>query len=198
MTVRFLLVRHASHAEIGKVLSGRGSDAPLSAKGRDEATRLADDLAIHDVGSIHASPQVRTQETAEILSDRLDVAVKTVAALDEIDFGTWTGQNFDALAADPGWQQWNNSRSSAISPGGESMPQATGRIVHHLEQVAGEAPARPVICVTHCDMIRGAIAYYLGLALDRLLRFAIDPASTSIIDIGPWGGHVVGVNRVCS
>lgn len=49
--------------------------------------------------------------------------------------------------------------------------------------------------VSHCDIIRGLIAYYLGLPLDNLLRFDIDPASVSRLVVGSWGARVMSMNE---
>ena len=35
--------------------------------------------------------------------------------------------------------------------------------------------------VSHADVIKAAIAYFLGMPLDFLWRFEIDPASVSVI-----------------
>ena len=40
------------------------------------------------------------------------------------------------------------------------MGAVTARAVRHIEAVAREAP---VLCVSHCDVIRGVVAHYLGL-----------------------------------
>ena len=58
-----LLARHATHAEVGQVLSGR-SEIALSDAGRAEAADLAAMLAKAPVTAIYSSPRRRTQETA--------------------------------------------------------------------------------------------------------------------------------------
>jgi broad specificity phosphatase PhoE len=50
--------------------------------------------------------------------------------------------------------------------------------------------------VTHCDIIRGIIAHYLGLSFDNLLKFNVDPGSVSTLMLGPDGGCVTRVNEV--
>ena len=48
--------------------------------------------------------------------------------------------------------------------------------------------------VSHCDVIRAVIARVLGLSLDCLLQFDLDPASISRLALGDWGGRVISVN----
>src|SRR3546814_14316183 len=72
---------------------------------------------------------------------------------------------------------------SSDLPNGETMAAATSRIVTHVDQVVRACPDRAVALVSHCDMIRGAVAHYLGLPFDHLLRFDIDPASIPTLHI---------------
>lgn len=199
------LARHASHAEVGRALSGR-SEIALSGVGRAEAARLAERLADVPLAAIHASPRARARETAAIVGGRQGLAIQVVEALDEIDFGTWTGRSFAALDPDPRWQAWNARRSETRCPGGESMSEAVGRARRHLESLAGPRPEQagsdgaersdgPVLCVTHCDIIRGLVAHYLGLGFDRVMDFDCDPASLTMLALTPGGARLVTLNE---
>ncbi len=193
MSARVGLVRHGAHDEIGRVLSGRASDIPLNEDGRREAERLARSLGESGAGRVETSPRLRTRQTAEILGAALGLAVESVAALDEIDFGAWAGRRFAELEADPAWRQWNAARATAPSPGGETMAGAVARAAGHLDRLGREGGT--VLCVSHCDVIRGLVAHYLGLGLDNILRFDIDPASVSWLrPDGRGGAQVLTLN----
>lgn len=112
-----------------------------------------------------------------------------------MDFGEWTGKTFDELEGDPAWDEWNSARASARPPGGESMAEAVGRAVAGLEERAVAHADATFAAVSHCDIIRGVVAHYLGLSLDNLLRFDVDPASVTRLAVGPWGGRVMSVNE---
>ncbi|WBH18148.1 histidine phosphatase family protein [Sphingomonas radiodurans] len=186
-----LLARHASHDEVGKVLSGR-SAIPINPAGRAEAMRLARRLVDVPLAAIYSSPRRRAQDTAAIVAEPRGVTVETADGLDEIDFGEWQGRSFDDLDGDPDWARWNMARASAATPGGETMHAATKRAVRHIEAVAGAAP---VLCVSHCDIIRGVVAHYLGLDADRLLAFDVDPASLTELAVYSGGARVVSLNE---
>ena len=126
------LVRHASHAELGDVLSGR-SDIGLSAAGQEEAVRVANALARRSPRAIHSSPRRRAAETAHAIASCAQADMHIVDALDEIDFGAWAGARFATLANDPAWHWWNRARSSATPPGGETMVEVVERGVRHIE-----------------------------------------------------------------
>lgn len=191
--MRIHLLRHGSHGDVGVTLTGRGPEGGLTAAGRAEALAAAEVLARRGVRAVYASPRRRTRETAEIVADRCGQTIEVAAALDEIDFGDWTGRRFEELAGDPAWDRWNTARASAVPPGGETMAAAVARAVGFLESLEGEGA---VACVSHCDVIRGVVAHYLGLSLDNLLRFEVSPASITTLDLWPGGGSVVEVNRV--
>ena len=70
------LLRHA-HAGDAFTYDGPDSARPLTAKGRAQAERLGDWLARHGFTTdlVLSSPKVRARETAEIVADRLGVAI---------------------------------------------------------------------------------------------------------------------------
>lgn len=188
------LVRHGSHDDLGTWLSGRTRDIALNAAGRDETAALARRLAGRGIAAIATSPRRRTAETAAILGDGLKLVPAVAPALDEIDFGRWSGARFADLDGDPAWRRWNAARATAPTPGGETMAVAAARAVAHLDRLA-EGGSGPVLCVSHCDVIRGVIAHALGLTLDNILRFEIAPASVSwVMAHGQGVAHVLTMN----
>lgn len=196
MSAQILLIRHAAHGQVGTVLSGRTPELALSEEGRAQARALAERLAATPLAAIQASPVQRAQETALALATPHGLAVETVPALDEVDFGAWQGRAFAELDADPLWTEWNSARASARTPGGETMAEAQERAWAHVVKAALARPGKTLAMVSHCDVIRAVIARVLGLSLDRLLAFAIDPASVSRIELGDRGARLLSLNEV--
>lgn len=195
MTATILLVRHAAHTDLGRVLSGRAGDVPLSASGADQAHRLADRLAREPLDRLQSSPVARAQDTATAIGTGRRLPVEQVAALDEIDFGEWTGRPFTELERDPRWREWNARRSLATAPGGEAMAAVQQRVLAHLREAAQEAAGMVVAMVSHADVIRAAVAGILGLSLDRILSFDVDPASITRVAAGAWGERLLSLNE---
>lgn len=177
------------------MLSGR-SDIVLNTQGYAEAVRLSDYLADAGISAIFSSPRSRALQTAQVIANASGPDVIIEPELDEIDFGHWMGCSFAELEGQPAWQRWNTARGSARPPAGESMAEVTARAVRAVERVA--AAGGTIVCVSHCDVIRALVAHYLGLGVDRLLSFDIDPASMTIIALGEGPGRVVAVNRVAA
>ena len=191
VTGTILLARHATTADVGRRLSGR-APIPLSPDGLAEAKRLAERLANVPLAAIHTSPLARAAQTAQAVAAQTGAPVIQATALNEIDFGGWTGRTFAELAGDPEWDRWNRTRAAAQPPGGETMAAAAARAVAHIQGIRADGP---VLCVTHCDIIRAVVARYLGMPMNNLLRFDCDPASLTTIVLVPGGARVVALNE---
>jgi probable phosphoglycerate mutase len=186
------LVRHAAHGVLDHVLAGRMAGVHLGDAGRTQAERLAGRLAGMPVTAIQSSPLERTLETADVIGCRLGLAVEPVDALLEIDFGDWSGRRFEELEPSEHWRRWNHFRSGTRPPGGETIWEAQARILRHIESLA---PDGAVVLVSHGDLIKSALAHYLGMPPDLFLRLEISPASISTVEIGGWGPRILRINE---
>jgi broad specificity phosphatase PhoE len=195
VTTTILLIRHAAHVELGQVLSGRRRDVSLSREGLEQAEIVADLLGVEPLAAVYSSPRERAFYTARAIAEQHEMKPQVSDKLDEVDFGDWTGRRFDELEGDPLWDEWNGARGSARPPAGESMAEAVARGVAGLEELAADHSDETIAAVSHCDIIRGVIAHYLGLPLDNLLRFDVDPASVSRVAIGNWGARIMTINE---
>lgn len=195
VSTTLFLLRHAAHDRVDNTLCGRLAGVHLGDAGRRQAERLADRLAAASLDAVYSSPQPRARETAAPIAARHSFVVTTSDALDEIDFGDWTGRRFDALAGDPAWQSWNAIRAGQRPPGGESMAAAQARMMSWMGELPARHPDRAVAGVSHADVIKAAIAGLLNLSLDSHARFEISPASISTLALWPGGGKVVGLNE---
>lgn len=195
MTTRVTLVRHAAHDNVGGYLAGRTPGVALGEAGRAQARRLARRMARERIDMIQASPVQRARETAQAIAEATGVGVAIAPALEEIDFGAWSGRTFDDLNRDEHWRRWNAARSLTATPAGETMLGLQQRVYAHLLQVVAAHPGAHVVMVSHADPIRAALGVVLGVSLDRLQSFDIAPASISAIEFDPWGATVRLVNE---
>jgi probable phosphoglycerate mutase len=168
---------------------------PLTPEGERQAVALGRRLASENLAEIQTSPRERARATALAVSQATGAPVTVADALDEIDFGAWTGTDFAALEGQTDWEAWNASRSTARTPGGESMSEASDRIAGHVDSLLATRPGERIALVTHCDMNRALVARTIGLSLDNLLRFEVGPASLSRLEAGAWGAKVLSLNE---
>lgn len=184
MQTLFHLVRHGQYGLIDRALGGRAPGHALNAAGRGEAARVAGVLHGRAVASVVSSPVQRAQETAAPIAEALSLAVRTDAALAELDCGEWTGLTFDTLRERPEWHRWNRFRSSAAIPGGETMLAVQARTVAALERLHAEHGAHgsaEIVVVSHADIIKAALLHVLGAPLDHMGRLEVGPGSRSVV-----------------
>jgi broad specificity phosphatase PhoE len=192
----FFFIRHAAQDDVAVRLAGRTPGSGLGEAGKAQARRLGERMRGERLDQIHASPRRRAVETAQAIETTCGAGPVEIAdALDEIDFGAWSGLDFLDLAQDPQWRRWNEIRSLARPPGGESMLEAQMRIMDHLERLSAATPEGAVALVTHAEMIRAALLYCLGLSLDAWSRLEISPASITRLSVTALGATILGVNE---
>lgn len=193
MPTRFHLIRHAAYQLLDAGLGGR-CPYPLSAEGREQAVRLAERMSRQPIAAVISSPVARAMETASPIAGRLGLTVETDPAFAEIDFAAWAGMRFDDLAGDAAWQAWNDFRSTAPVPGGESMLAVQSRAMAGLRRLADAFPGAEVAIVSHADVIKAVLAHILGSPLDLMRRMEIGPASVSEMLLASDDARVVRIN----
>ncbi|MET1156697.1 MSMEG_4193 family putative phosphomutase [Arthrobacter sp.] len=176
-----LLVRHGETPTTGTVLPGRAPGLHLSDRGRAQAERVAERLAGLSISALFSSPLERARETAEPTAARTGLAVTHDDGLLECEFGEWTGSAIADLAALPEWQTVQHSPSAFRFPNGESFPEMQARIVGALEALRTAHAGFVVVCFSHADPIKAAVAHALGTPLDLFQRIVISPGSVSVI-----------------
>lgn len=198
MTVVFL-VRHAAHDDVGRFLAGRKPGIRLGEAGRAQAGRLAARLVRERLDLVQASPRERTVETAGAIARASGLPdPEIVDALDEIDFGRWSGLTFPELNEDPAFRHWNEARATARTPAGEGMADVQARVVGHVETLVRErgGAGRRFALVTHADVVKAAVCHVLALPLDAWWRFDVEPASITTLAATDGGFRLLGLDEV--
>jgi 2,3-bisphosphoglycerate-dependent phosphoglycerate mutase len=137
----FYLVRHA-HADWTP-----DENRPLSARGRGDAHRVADNLQQYPIGAIYSSPYRRARQTIAPLANRLGLPVHIEPGLRERRLGNgWTGGFFGAVEA-----TWQNP--SFAYPGGESNEAAQRRGLAVVRRLQGQHVAAHIVLSTHGNLM---------------------------------------------
>jgi probable phosphomutase (TIGR03848 family) len=194
MTTIFL-VRHGQTGTTGKLLPGRAPGLHLADTGRQQAERAAARLAELDtVDAIYASPLERAKETAAPIAKARGLRTHIDRGLLECDFGEWTGAELSKLMKLPEWGTVQRAPSTFRFPGGESFSEMQHRIVGALDRLRAAHPGGTIVCVSHADPIKAAVAHALGTHLDLFQRIVISTCAISVIAYGPGGPAVLAVN----
>ena len=183
-----LLIRHAVTETTGKHLPA--PDVMLSARGREDAARLAERLRDVPLAAIYTSPLPRCRETAAPVAAAKGLEVRTVDGLRDTDYGAWTGRSLRQIGRTKLWRALRERPSAVRFPGGETLPEVQARAVRAIEEVVAAHPRGVVALVCHADVVRLVLMHLIGLHVDFIERFAVAPASVSAVLAG------VGVPRL--
>lgn len=190
-----LLVRHGQTPTTGQVLPGRARGLHLADVGRQQAERAAARIAeLPRVDAVYASPLERARQTAAPIAAARGLKVRVDRGLLECDFGEWTGQELKQLMKRPEWSTVQRAPSTFRFPGGESFTEMQTRMISTLDRLRAAHPGGVVVCVSHADPIKAAVAHALGTHLDLFQRIVISTCSISAIAYAPTGPVVLAVN----
>lgn len=192
---QLLLIRHAVNDVMkAKRLAGWMPEVHINEEGQQQAKALADRLQHLQIKAIYSSPLDRTCETAEPLARALGLDVYVRDGLGEVQYGDWTGKSLEELAKLDEWKIVQRYPSGMRFPGGETLRDMQNRIINELDAIARDHPRDIVAVFSHADVIKAALAHYLGTHLDLFQRIMIDPTSVSVVALTPYGPAVIRVN----
>lgn len=188
-------MRHGETPSTGKVLPGRARGLHLAANGQQQAERAAERIGeLPRVDAVYTSPLERARETAAPIARVRGLPVTVDRGLMECDFGDWTGASLRRLIRKREWITVQRAPSSFRFPGGESFTEMQLRIVTALERLRDLHPGGTIVCVSHADPIKAAVAHALGTHLDLFQRIVISTCSISTIAWSIAGPMVLAVN----
>lgn len=179
-----LLVRHGTTAATGSRLGGR-TQAPLDEDGRAQARAAGERIAELRPRAVYASPLPRTHETASIVAEVLGRSVTRLDGLLEVEYGTWTDRPLKGLYRNKLWPIIQARPSLVRFPEGESIRGAQLRAVDAVEYIVDRHKRQTVVAVSHADVIKAVVAFYLGMHLDSFQRLAVSPGSVTALQLRP-------------
>ena len=195
-TTLVLLVRHGRTPSTGTVLPGRAPGLHLSDEGRGDAEAVARRIEPFTLKALYTSPLERTRETAAPIARAKKLRPVVHRGLLECDFGDWTGRKLKVLAQRPEWTTVQRYPSGFRFPGGESFAEMQTRICAAIDGIVAAHRGGTVVCVSHADPIKAAVANAIGTPLDLFQRIVISPCSITAIAYSPAGPTVLTVNSI--
>ena len=192
------LVRHAhSTANGAGVLAGRDNSVGLSELGLTQADLLAERLEALGIKQIVRSPLKRCRQTiAPLIVARKKNSKSSQPIVDsrvvEMNYGSWSGKSLKTLAKKPLWSLIQSKPSTVTFPEGESFLEMSARA--NSAFVDYSKPGSVTCIVSHGDVIKAILAAQLGLSVDSLQKFAVDPASISAIAVSGSSSFLLYAN----
>ncbi len=182
MTTKIILTRHG-HVEGIEPQRFRGrEDVPLTALGVEQAQATAIRIAAAwPPAAIYTSPLRRCISTGAAIAEACKMQAQTLAALDDMDFGTWQWKLHSEIAkAFPAdYATWRNAPHFFRFPEGESLQELVARAADALRFVLQKHADETVVLVAHNNVNRALLLQVLDQPLSAYWRLAFDPCSLS-------------------
>lgn len=182
-----LLIRHAEvEARYQGVFGGR-IDMDLSPRGHEQAAILAKYLQAKPLSAIYASPMKRVQQTlAPLLLDGVPKPV-ILPDLREVDFGDWTGLNWDQVQGKFGVSafSWLESLACGGIANAECGETFRERVEPCLERILADHSGEQVAIFCHGGVIRMLLSILLCWPFSSMAVFEIEYASLTQIALLP-------------
>jgi broad specificity phosphatase PhoE len=186
-TTRLLLIRHAEvEKNYHKIFGGR-IDMNLSPRGRAQARMLAQYLRAKAPDAIYASPMKRVQQTLAPFLKPGARAQTILPELREIDFGDWTGLNWEAVCRKFNLRthEWLDHIERGVAPNGESGPQFRARVEPCLKKIIRRNRGKTVAIFCHGGVVRMILSILLELPLPKTNSFEVEYASLTQVALHP-------------
>ena len=105
-------------------------DIPLCEDGRRQVEAITEELRSQPITAIYTSPSQAAEQTADALGEAIDMKVKTLDNLRNLDHGLWQGMLVtDVKAKQPKvYRQWQEQPATVCPPQGESVGDAEERL----------------------------------------------------------------------
>lgn len=145
-------------------------DVPINGRGQEELARMAEELRGFPVEMIYAAAGSAARESAEFLGRELQVKVKVLDDLHNLDFGRWQGLPLGELRKKHRkvFKYWEETPCAVCPPDGEMLPSVRDRVQKALRPVLKKAQSGMVVLVAP-EPLRSVIRCYLkGENLDQL------------------------------
>lgn len=189
---KIYLVRHGeSVANTEGIYQGQTYNTPLSPVGRKQAKALAKYFAQINLNRIVASPLLRTIETASAVAVSKNIVLESEDQILETNHGEWEGLKKELIASR--WkglyQLWMSKPEDVKFPNGETFKETQIRVLNWWGQIS--QTKSDTLVVTHDNIIRILVTEILGLGLNNIWKFDLNPAAVTRIDVTDNRTHLV-------
>lgn len=155
-----------------------------------QARELALDLII-------SSPLARAVQSAEIISRGVGgIDILTDLRLEEVRYGDWEGKTYQQLVKEQSYINYRKAPLDSLTPGGETIRQVQERGVAAVDAAVTTHRGKRILFVSHGDIIRTVLCFYMQLDLHHFHRLRVDNATFSAVEISDDFAEVKFVNLI--
>lgn len=182
--VRFVFIRHGAASDVHGRYIGH-TDSPLSSKGAGDIRALT--FTVHNTVKLVSSDLARASDSAQIISEAINVPIEHDARLREMNFGEWDGRLWSELEQSDGERLsvWMDNWTTAAPPLGETVGMLVERVATWLRDQIQKLPGHhsTVIVVAHAGSIRAAICLLSGTPTANMFDIPVEHAHATVVEI---------------
>ncbi|MEU8359062.1 histidine phosphatase family protein [Nonomuraea sp. NPDC048882] len=187
--VRLHCLRHAESENVVTGTAGAQPDAPLTARGRTQATEAGLRLGDEGITHVYAGTAVRARQTAAIVARTLGLTsgVTVVPGLEEVGLGRLEGSRDPAVRARTAevLRAWvvDGDLDEAVGDG-ESGHTVTARVTAALTSLVTAHPGGTIAVVGHVASLTTGLGALCGLG-GRVWGAPLPHAVPFLVEYGP-------------
>jgi probable phosphoglycerate mutase len=185
-----ILIRHGE-TDWNRELRFQGHvDVALNEVGLEQARRLAGRLAGEAAHGVYASDLLRTQQTAQPLSQQLGLPVVHDTGLREQSFGSVDGMRVDDIKEQhpEAWAGWLRFDEDFCMPEGETTRQFHARVMQAVRRIAAAHRDETLVVVTHGGVLDMVYRTAKSLGLNGPRQSDIPNAGVNRVKVDAQGG----------
>ncbi len=163
-------------------------DIPLCEDGRRQVEAMIDELRAQQITVIYTSPSQAAEQTAEALGEALDVKVKSLDTLQNLDHGLWQGMLVtDVKAKQPKvYRQWQEQPETVCPPKGETVIDTEDRLQAAVIKLTKKYKAEGLVAVVLPEPAASVLRHVLRHdELGDLWKSRNGAAAWEIIEFAP-------------
>lgn len=195
-TTRIIAVRHGETAWNADTRIQGQRDIPLNDKGRWQARRAAQVLALADepLVAIYSSDLARARDTARSIAQAFGMAVQIDHRLRERGFGAFEGKTFVELEQQHPHDtaRWRMRDPAWAPPGGETLTALGERVRAVTDELARRHLGEQIVLVAHGGVLDMMYRIATGQAVDAPRSWELGNAGINRLLWSPQGLRMVG------
>ncbi len=177
--MKLLLIRHPK-PDVTKGLCYGQSDVPLLAGWQNDAQAIKTWLE-HYHGDVAWQSYHSPLSRAALLAQAVMSDSQEVAALAELDFGSWENICWSDISRAE-IEQWSNDLENATPYGGESLAMLSQRVLDWLTPTL--KANQDTILFTHAGVIKVLVAHFCQMPLAQCYRTSPTYSSITELEVG--------------
>lgn len=190
---RLILIRHGeTDKNLNKSLHAANDIESLNLTGREQIEATGDRLKELSPSKIYSSREKRAVESAQILAERLGIAMEEIDGMQEWNLGVFTGKTSDEVRKVLSSMTFQE-RYDYVPEKGESWRDFEKRLIVAVQKIVKENKDKTIAVITHGGVIRALMPFLLNIK-EESFKDIPGNASLTIFDFDDKGFHQVTVN----